>query len=132
MKYRVSQISKVCLLALAVAASGCSSIIHGGHDTVTINSLEKGATIYVDNIPRGADIVQVDLERGESHIVRATKPGCTDTITPVTDKFDTTTLLGIFLDLGIISLPVDFISGSAWKITPKTYTVTPICKAKKT
>jgi hypothetical protein len=119
------------LAVLLLLSTGCSSIIHGSHDTVTVNSLEKGTTIYVDNIPRGTDIVQVDMERGESHTVRASKDGCMDTVAPVTDKFDPTTLLGIFIDLGIISLPVDFISGSAWKIAPKSYTVTPICKGKK-
>ncbi len=125
------KVIKKSILTALLGLTGCSSIIHGGHDTVTINSLEKGATIYVDNIPRGADIIQVDLERGEAHTVRASKDGCTDTMVPVTDKFDPTSLLGIFLDFGIISLPVDFISGSAWKIAPRTYTVTPICKAKK-
>ena len=122
---------KKSILLLFLSITGCSSIIHGGHDKVTVNSLEKGATIYVDNIPRGTDIIQVDMERGEEHTIRVSKEGCTDMMAPVTDKFDPTTLLGIFIDLGIVSFPVDFISGSAWKISPRTYTVTPICKAKR-
>jgi hypothetical protein len=48
--------------------------------------------------------------------------------TETTEVFDATSLLGVLLDAGIISIPTDLISGAAWKVDQTTYTVTPICE----
>jgi hypothetical protein len=59
--------------------------------------------------------------------LRAEKEGCESTTSTTTESFDPTSLLGIFIDFGLISIPVDMISGAAWKIEPTTYTLTPVC-----
>jgi hypothetical protein len=61
--------------------------------------------------------------------VKVGKKGCKDTVSPVSNTFDATSLLGILIDFGLISIPVDLISGAAWKFNPKMYTVTPICES---
>jgi uncharacterized protein YceK len=115
------------IFTILLLTNGCSSIIHGTTDRVSVNSLEEGTTIFIDNAPRGRDFASVDVSRGDDHIIRATKKGCQDIVVPITDRFDATSLLGILIDFGIFSIPIDLISGAAWKISPKTYTVSPIC-----
>lgn len=114
------------LLSVAMT-SGCASIIKGNSDRITVNSLEKDAVIWVDGAPRGRDAVTVDVKKGNPIALKATKPGCQDVSVQTTETFDATSLLGILIDFGIFSIPIDMISGAAWKHSPTTYTVSPIC-----
>lgn len=43
-----------------------------------------------------------------------------------TSSFDSASLLGILLDFGILSVPIDFVSGAAWKTDQEIVTLTPI------
>lgn len=107
--------------------SGCASIIKGSSDKITVTSLEKDTVIWVDGAPRGRDAVTVDVKKGKPVALKASKPGCQDISIETTESFDPTSLLGILIDFGIFSIPIDMISGAAWKQSPSTYTVTPIC-----
>ncbi|ONF42527.1 hypothetical protein BTO32_15050 [Marinobacter lutaoensis] len=107
--------------------SGCSTVIKGTSESITVNSLEDGTTIYVNGAARGKDSAFVNLEKGKVHTITARKEGCEPATTQTGESFDPTTLLGILIDWGLITIPVDLISGAAWEITPTTYTVTPIC-----
>lgn len=121
---------KLCAVGAIVGVlylQGCASIIHGTSDTVTVNSLEKGSTIYVDGAPRGIDVAQVQVKRGNPHQLRVEKDGCQAVSAETVEKFDSVSLLGIFLDFGIITIPIDLVSGAAWKTEPNTYTVSPLC-----
>lgn len=115
------------IAAMGVALTGCASAIHGTSDNIFINSLEKGTTIYVDGSPRGKDNAMVDVKRGKIHQIRATKKDCKDAMVETSKKFDPASLLGIAIDFGIVTIPMDFLIGGAMEVTPKTYTVTPIC-----
>lgn len=114
-------------ILLATLATGCATVIKGTNDDVSINSLEDGTIIYVDGAARGKDTAFVNLAKGEEYIIRAEKEGCKPVTATTGESFDPTSLLGIFIDFGIITIPIDLISGAAWKIQPTTYTVTPIC-----
>lgn len=120
----------MAVMAAAVLASmtGCATVMKGSHDTVTVNSLEKGTTIYIDGAPRGLDIAQAQVKRGKTSEIRAAKEGCKDVSVSTTESFDAVVLLGILIDYGIITIPTDLISGNAWKVSPTAYTVTPICE----
>jgi hypothetical protein len=124
MKKIVSSIAVISIMTL----TSCANIIHGTSDQITLNSLEKDTTIYVDGTPRGRDNATVDVKRGNKHTIRATKKGCQDISAETVEKFDATSLLGILIDFGIITIPIDLISGAAWKTEPTTYTISPICK----
>lgn len=113
--------------ASAMLSTGCASIIRGTSDTITITSLEEGTVIYVDDIPRGKNQAMAEVARGKTHTIKATKDGCQAIVIETGKKFDMTSLLGILLDYGIFSIPIDLISGAAWKTYPTIYTVTPIC-----
>jgi len=110
--------------------SGCASVIKGNNANITVNSLEKGTIIFVDGAPRGIDIAMVNSKKGAPHILRVEKEGCQTVVAESGESFDATTLLGVFFDFGIISIPFDFITGAAWKVDPTTYTLTPLCNSK--
>lgn len=115
------------LLLPALLSSGCASILHGTSDTLSVNSMEEDTIIYVDGTPRGKDTATAQLKRGDAHSITASKEGCQDVTMETTDSFDPASLLGIFWDFGIISMPIDFISGAAWKTDQQIVTLTPIC-----
>ena len=122
------KISFIPILVLSVAAlnSSCATMIHGTDDMITVNSVVSGTTIYVDGVARGQDQIALQVERGKRHVITASKPGY-QTITMKTGRrFDFTTLLGVFIDYGIFSIPIDFISGAAWRTHPTSYTLNPV------
>lgn len=111
----------------ASLTTGCATVIKGTNDDVSINSLEDGTIIYVNGAARGKDTAFVNLSKGKEYTIRAEKAGCQPVTATTGESFDPTSLLGILIDFGIITIPIDLISGAAWKIEPTTYTVTPIC-----
>lgn len=113
--------------SIALTSAGCATVIKGTNDDVSINSLEDDTTIYVNGAARGKDTAFVNLPKGKTYTIRAEKEGCQPVTTSTGESFDPTSLLGILIDFGIITIPIDLISGAAWKIQPTTYTVTPIC-----
>jgi len=114
------------VVALSLCLGSCASIIHGTTDTITVNSLDPQATIYVDGAARGVGVAQIDVKRGKKHAIWAVKDGHQSSIVETGESFDPTTLLGILIDFGIITIPIDLISGAAWRVEPTTYTVTPV------
>jgi hypothetical protein len=119
---------KIFIPLLVLACTGCASIIKGNNENITINSLETGTVIYVDGAARGKDSAFVNVKKGPLHNIRVEKEGCQPVTGETGKSFDATSLLGIFIDFGLISIPIDLISGAAWKVEPTTYTLTPICK----
>ena len=117
------------LLLTSALLSGCASVIKGQQDTITVNSLEKGSAIFIDGVQRGVDDALAQVKKGNPHTIKATKEGCQAVIIQTGESFDATSLLGILIDFGIITIPIDLISGAAWQTEPTIYTVTPICKA---
>ncbi len=115
------------IAAMGVALTGCASAIHGTSDQIHINSMQKGTTIYVDNVPRGIDNVLVEVSRKKKHQIRVEKEGCKDLVQTTGRKLDLTTFFGVLIDFGIVTIPADFLIGGALETSPKTYTLTPIC-----
>ena len=107
--------------------SGCASMINGTSDTINITSMTPNAELYVDGNPAGKGTAIVTVKRGKPHFILAKKPGCQDTTIQTGEKFDATSLLGILIDFGIITIPLDMLIGGAWKTEPKTYMVSPMC-----
>jgi uncharacterized protein YceK len=93
MKHRFS--IKPYILSAAILLSGCSTVIKGTSETITVNSLEKGTIISVDGAPRGLDSATVSLKKGRPHALKAEKPGCGSVTSETTESFDATSLLGI-------------------------------------
>ncbi len=98
--------------------SGCASMFNGSHQVVTIKT-DKDTEIFIDDRYAGKGYSKRKLARDETHIIRLQSGTCTESITTHA-KFNKTSLLGFMIDLGLVSLPVDFISGAAWNIYPNT------------
>jgi hypothetical protein len=118
---------KAVIALLGFGLSGCASIFSGNSDEIAINSLENGSVIYVDGRARGKDTAHVQVDRGKEHTIVAKKEGCLDATAETGWSFDPRSLLGVFIDFGIVSIPVDFAIGGAMATDPTTYTVSPVC-----
>lgn len=117
----------VLALSAVAMATGCATTIKGTSEEVTINSLEPDTTLFVNGAARGVDSAFVSVKKGSPHTITAKKEGCQPVTQMTGEQFDATSLLGIFIDWGIITIPIDLISGAAWKVEPTSYTVSPIC-----
>jgi hypothetical protein len=129
-KRRNATMKITALLLSPLLLSGCAGILHGTSDTLSVNSMEDNTIIYVDGTPRGRDTATAQLKRGDDHKITASKEGCRDVSMETTDSFDPASLLGIFWDFGILSIPIDLVSGAAWKTDQAIVTLSPICPPK--
>ncbi len=108
--------------------SGCAAIISGLEERISVNSIDPDATIFINGAVRGKGSISVSLPKKDRHTFTAKKEGCKDVSVNSGSSFNGVTLLDIFWGYGmLLAFPIDFGSGAAWNITPKDYTVTPIC-----
>ena len=63
------------LIGTAAALSGCSSLVHGDHQSVRLFSTPNGATVTVDNRIHTATAGTVNLSRYEDHTAVFEKEG---------------------------------------------------------
>ena len=55
---------KLAMIAfVALSLTGCASVLKGSNETINVNSVEKGTTIYVDGAARGLDNASVSLKK---------------------------------------------------------------------
>lgn len=119
----------IVLFVIVTSTIGCATIVKGSHDTISVSSLEQDTALYVDDRPIGKDTAQVVVKKGNPHFIKASKEGCTTSVIETGESYDAVSLFGILFDFGIFSIPIDLITGSAWKTSPLAYTATPICKS---
>ncbi len=122
--------------AVAVVASmasssltGCAAMFHGSTQQVAIRSNVSGTELFSNEAYVGKDNGVTTFHKDKNYMITARKPGCTDTTVPASKSFDATTLLGVFLDFGIISvLVVDGAATGAWQQFDQTsYVLDPRC-----
>ncbi len=104
------------VLISLVFLSGCASMFSGSRQLVTIKT-DKNTEIFINDRYAGKGYSKRKLARDETHIIRLESGTCTQSITTQA-KFNKASLLGLIIDLGFVSLPIDFMSGAAWNIYP--------------
>jgi len=121
-------VNSLAILAL-LFAPGCAYLFHGTSDEIHIQSGDPNAKLYLNDEAVGIASATATVDRDRTYTIRATAPGCEARTVQTGDKFDSISLLGLFVDVGIVSiLVIDMgVSGAAWKTYPLTYTVNPIC-----
>lgn len=119
--------------ALVFLVSGCAAMFSGTKDTITMRSHEKGTTFYVNEAEAGRDSAVWVLSKNNNSnaFIRASKEGCEDVTMPIPTEFDGLTLLGLLIDLGLISiLIIDGAATGAWtKAAQTNFILTPKCPA---
>ena len=120
---------KILFIILMVSISGCASMLNGTEQDLTIKTHDQ-AEIFIDNRFVGKGYTKRKVSRDQAHEVRVVKGDCQQTFT-TQSTFNKTTLLGLFIDAGLISIPSDFISGAAWNVHPNKIKLMPNCTPNK-
>lgn len=72
------------------------------------------------------------LKKKQNYSITVRKEGCRDVTVPVSKSFDALTLLGLFIDYGLVSiLIIDGAATGAWqKFDQESYVVDPRCPSE--
>ncbi|HGF7192933.1 TPA: PEGA domain-containing protein, partial [Vibrio cholerae] len=122
---------KLLIIFLSIfTLSGCAAMFNGTSQQVSIRSKNPDARIYVNEAYLGDGNVITTFKKKESYIIRVEEDNCKSVTIPVSKSFDATTLLGIFIDFGLVSiLVVDGLGTGAWTDFDQTnYIVNAQCK----
>ncbi len=116
MRHSVGQ--RLAAMAVAVALSGCATIILGPSQKVSITSEPPGARATV--LPEGINLVtpgEATLTRGHIHTVRFECEGYRTTMGYLDHDPNSVALLNFILG-GLIGIMVDQANGSAYTLEP--------------
>lgn len=118
----------VCVLSVFLN-SACATMFNGSSATVTVRSEDPKAKLYYNDTYVGQGSASFPVPKKGNHSVRATKEGCGDGTVAIQKKFDATSLLGVLLDFGIVSMLIvdGAATGAIQDIEPKNYVVNPNC-----
>lgn len=127
---RKRSIAVICLVALLT--QGCASMFHGTNETIQVRSEEPDTRFFCGTREIGKGTVAITTipkSNLGSLVLRAEKKGCNPKTVPIETKFDPTTLLGIFIDYGIVSiLLIDWAAnGAVVRAVQNDYILTPEC-----
>jgi len=122
---------KFCISMAVILCTGCASMFSGTTQNLLLRSDVKGAKLYLNNEEIGTDTatVQISKKNLRNSVLLAKKQGCSDYSTHISTKFDPTTLLGVLLDFGIVTvLVVDWgITGAVHEAERTNYVLNPVC-----
>ncbi|RKG32319.1 hypothetical protein [Acinetobacter tianfuensis] len=110
-------------------STGCATMFNGSSQTINIRSNDNDAKLYVNDEYMGKNNAVYTFKKKENYVLKAEKAGCKTTTVIPKKSFDPTTLLGVLLDWGIISvLVIDGAATGAWQKFPQTsYVIDPDC-----
>lgn len=119
------------IAATLLLNTGCATMFNGSAAMVSVRSDDPGAKIYLNDRYVGTGSVTTSVPKKGDHHIRVAKDGCADQTTAINKRFDATSLLGILLDFGIISMLVvdGAATGAIQDIEPKSYVLNPNCPA---
>jgi len=109
---------KTATLGLALALSGCATIISGSRQDVHINSYPKEARVAINEIDMGPTPLQQKLKRNQEYTLLLELEGYEPYITTLKKKFNAW-YLGNVLIGGLIGLVVDPITGAMYQLKPE-------------
>jgi hypothetical protein len=129
-----SEMNKVLssiIVASALLSTGCASIFNGASQQVAVRSNVEGTDLYVNEAYIGKNSGVTTFKKKKNYVITARKEGCTDASYPASKSFDATTLLGVLIDFGIITiLVVDGAATGAWQQFDQTsYVLDPVCNS---
>jgi len=109
----------LCICVLQIFNAGCASIIHGGKQTVRIETNPPGAAVRVGHghmeMVSPANLV---LKRKHEYEIKVEKPGYRTEYIEVDNNLGGW-FWGNLLSWGIIGIIVDLCNGAAYNLEPK-------------
>lgn len=119
------------VLLSSTLLSGCAAMFNGSTQMVSVRSNVDDTSIYVNEGFIGKQNGVTTFKKKENYVIRVEKEGCESTSVNASKSFDATTLLGIFIDYGIVSiLVIDGMATGAWqKFDQTSYVIDPRCPA---
>ena len=124
-----SKIKPFILAFFLMQLTACASMFNGSEQEVNIKT-HPDAEIYIDDRFAGNGYTRKKLARDVAHIIRVEMGECQQSYTTKA-QFNKTSLLGVFVDLGLVSIPIDFMTGAAWNIHPDRFIMQPECMLDK-
>ena len=120
---------KVLMFCSILLLAGCAAIFNGTSQQVSIRSQSPTAKIFVNEQYLGDGNVITVFKKKQDYTIRVEQDDCNSVTIPVSKSFDPTTLLGIFIDFGIVSiLVIDGAGTGAWQQFDQTsYVVNANC-----
>ncbi len=107
---------KLAVLLTAIILTSCASMFSGTEQDVSIRTQDKDAKIFVNEKYVGTGNVHYTFKKSRDYVIRAELGDCRSIPVKPTKSFDPTTLLGILIDYGIISiLLIDGAATGAWQ-----------------
>lgn len=126
----IMTLNKFIIGALTVLnLSGCASLLNGQEQAITIKSHQK-ADIYIDGEYAGTGLTTRSVSRDERHLIQVKLNSC-ETEFKTDAQFNRMSLLGLLVDAGLFSIPIDFFTGAAWSVTPSKVHVPLDCESSQ-
>lgn len=119
----------ILTISLLALLSGCASLFNGQEQAITIKS-HQDAEIYIDGDFAGKGLITRSVVRDEAHLIQVRLNDC-QTEFETRAEFNRTSLLGLMVDAGLISIPIDFFTGAAWNISPSKIHVPVNCTSSQ-
>lgn len=118
------------LAGVMALTTGCATMFNGSSQTINIRSNDEAAKLYVNDQYLGKHSTAMEFKKKENYTIKAAKEGCESTVVTAQKAFDPTTLLGVLVDWGIVSiLMVDVIgTGAVQKFKQTNYVIDPNCE----
>jgi len=107
---------------LAIASSGCATMIKGEDQKVFLRSDSPDTALYVDGKMIGYGEASFIYKKNKNYTLKAERNGCKTMTIETVNVFDNITLVNPILT------PIDFYTGAAMKPSMSTYVMNPVCR----
>ncbi|MCA9459576.1 MAG: hypothetical protein H7A23_00040 [Leptospiraceae bacterium] len=117
------------MLIPAIFLQSCAAMFSGTKETIMVRSNEPGTSLYINEMEVGRDSAVTVVSKKQDLRLRASKKGCSDAQAVGQKSFNAVTLLGLFIDFGIITIIViDWLAtGAIWSFDQTNFVLTPNC-----
>ena len=115
--------SALLLSTLALAASGCATVVRGSTQPVAVVADRDSAFVFVDGRPAGTAPVRLDMGRWRDHAVEVARPGYRVARDTVARRLNLAVGAGSLYGGGAGGLGIDVSNGAVYDLRPDVVAV---------
>lgn len=121
---------KLIVAAMVALVSGCSTVVNGINDEITVNTKHNDATVIVNGQVMGEGSTEAEIRKSSDSIsVVVAKDGCDDGHFVINKQMDGTTLFNLIpLPAALFLIPGDMMTGAFYKPAIDSIYLNPVCK----